>query len=130
MLKSVWSVATHPTKSARSVAAADNAATARRRRMSKCDEKLSPSIQPIESLETDPHISIEIRIQKLVLRSGPATLLIARILQHHILRTVVRSLSSKGVNRGEEVIVNATVHFLYSHDREPARLEPARWMAV
>ena len=44
--------------------------------MSKCDEKLSPSIQPIESLETDPHISIEIRIQKLVLRSGPATLLI------------------------------------------------------
>src|SRR5467141_1856411 len=131
MRKSAWSVATCLETSARTVAAAGAAVRAKeRKRMSKCVERLSLSTKPTESSETDQNIFIGIRIRLPRSKSGPAIALTAKIFQDRIMRMVVRSLSSKGVNPGVEVTADATVYLFNRHDCEPIRFEPISWLAV
>src|SRR6267378_802123 len=117
-------------KSVVAVGPAVTVATSRRRRMSKCTEKLSPSTRQIASSVTVPYISTVAWIQLPRLRSGLATLLTVRISEAHIQTMVELNQSCKGASPGAGAVADATIHFLHRDDREPTWAQPAIGLAV
>src|SRR5258708_7469435 len=96
----------------------------------ECDGSRSNSRQQIESLAIDLFISIVQSILKPRSKSGPATVLTARISPDCTLMMEALNQSFRGESRGEEVTGNASVHLFHRHDREPARVKPARRLAI
>ena len=96
----------------------------------ECDERKSSSIQPIESLAIDLYISIVQSILAPRSKSGPATVPTVRTSQDVTLMMEALNQSFRVESRGEEVIVNASVHLFHRHDGEPARAKSARRLAI
>jgi len=126
------SVASCTASCVKSVVAVGPAVTVatRRRRMSKCIEKLSTSTKPTGSSVTVQYISTVVWTQMPRLRSGLATLLIVRISAAHIRTMVDLNLSYRVASLGAGAVADATIHFLHRDDREPTWPQPAGWLAV
>jgi len=127
------SVATCTASCVKSVVAVGPAVTvaiSRRRRMSKCIEKLSPSTKQTASLVTVPYISTVVWIQLPRSKSGLATLLTVKISAALIQTMVDLNQSCKGASPGAGAVADATIHFLHRDDREPTWAQPAIGLAV
>jgi len=117
-------------KSVVAVGLAVTVATSRRRRMSKCIEKLSPSTNKTEWLVIGRFISTVAWIHLPRSRSGLATLLTVKISAVCIQTMADLNQSCKGASPGAGAVADATIHFLHRDDREPTWPQPSAGLAI